>query len=141
MRATAVAVPALLFTAFLLMAAGHAIFAFVLTVGSLLLLLAFPYGITDGVRQQPQISDADIGVLRWVRRAAKYAILMWFIFQPEVMSFQSRILYGSAFWDWRLIVPVAVLMIYFAIWGWRQVSHISDIAIYTHFTTADSKLP
>ena len=138
MRASAIAVPLLLFTAFLLVAAGHPIVAVAPTVGAIVLLLAFPYLMTDGIQQQPQANDSDIGVLRWVRRAAKYTIMMWFFLQPEVESFLKRITDGNAFWDWRLIVPVAVLTIYYIIWGWCRVAHISDRAIYTHFTKADS---
>lgn len=137
MRASAIAVPLLLFSAFLLVAAGHPILAVAPTVGAIVLLLAFPYLMTDGIQQQPQANDSDIGVLRWVRRAAKYAIMMWFVFQPEVESVLRWITDGNAFWDWRLIVPVAVLTIYYIIWGWSRVANIADRALYTHFTRTD----
>ena len=137
MRASAVAVPLLLFAAFLLVAAGHGIFASAPLVGALVLFLAFPYFISDGVQQQPQTSDSDISVLRWVRIAAKYAILMWFIWQPEVQSFLRRIMDGGSLWDWRLITPVAVLAICSVISGLRRASHVTDTAIYSYFTSTD----
>jgi hypothetical protein len=137
MRASAVAVPSLLFAAFLLIAAGHCILMSAPLIGAFVLFLAFPYYISDGVQQRPQTSDSDTGVLRWIRRAAKYAILMWFVFQPEVESFQKRIMDGGALWDWRLITPVAVLAIYSVISGLRRSSRVTDAAIYSYFTTAD----
>lgn len=142
MRASAVAVPSLLFAAFLLIAAGHGIFAFAPLVGAFVLFLAFPYFISDGVQQQPQPSECDLGVLCWVRRAAKWAILMWFIWQPEFDSFQRRIMDDGALWDWRLITPVAAWVIYSAIFGLRRASQVTDAAIYNYFTrTDDSKRP
>lgn len=137
MRVSAVAVPSLLFATFLLVAAGHGILMSAPLVGAFVLFLAFPYYISDGVQPRPQTSDSDTGVLRWIRRAAKYAILMWFLFQPEFESFKRRIMDGGALWDWRLITPVAVLAIYSVISGLRRASRVTDAAIYSYFTTTD----
>ena len=90
---------------------------------------------------RPQISDADRGVLGWVGRAARTAILIWVILQPEFGSFWIRVMEGGALWDWRLIVPLAVLTVYSMIRGWSQVSRISDQAIYAYFSPSDSSRP
>ena len=137
MRTASVAVPLLLFTAFLLTAAGHGIMAIVPFVSAFVVFLAFPYYISEGFGQQPESADSDTGWLRMVRRATKFAILMWFISQPEVESFEKRIMDGSALWDWRLITPVAILAIYMVISGLRRASLVIDTAIYKYFTSTE----
>jgi hypothetical protein len=137
LRASAVAVPLLIFVAFLLVAAGHILVAVVPLVGAAVSFLAFPYFMTDGVNQQPPPSSPDKGVLPWVRWLAKYAIFMWFMFQPEVSSLLTRIMEGGALLEWKLITPVAVLAIYSVISGLRQASRATDEDIYSYYSTKD----
>jgi hypothetical protein len=141
MRASAVAVPSLLFAAFLLIAAGHGIWMSVPLIGAIAFFLVFPYYISDGVKQRPPNSESDSGVLRWVRTVATYAIVIWFVSQQEVESLQKRIVDGGALWDWRLITPVAVWTLCAVMSGLRRVSGITDTAIYTYYTTADDSGP
>lgn len=132
------AVPLLLFGGFLLFAAGHAFLAIAPFMAALIVFLAFPFCISDRSHQQRPTADTDVGVLRWIRRAAKYAILLWFIWQPEFDSFHRRITDGGALWDWRLIAPVGVLAVYFCISALRRASLITDQAIYTYFSSSDT---
>ena len=141
MRASAIAGPVIFFAAFLLMAGGYRILGMVFCFASMIGFLAFPYYLPDSVAHRPQISDADRGVLGSVGRAAKTAILLWVILQPETQSFLIRVMDGGALWDWRLMVPIAVLTVYSMIRGWSQVSRISDRAIYAYFSPSDSSRP
>lgn len=141
MRTSAVAVPVLFFSAFLLVAGGYRILGMVSIFAALIGFIAFPCSLPDSAADRPQITDADRGVLGWVSRAARTAILLWVILQPEFDSFQVRVIKGGALWDWRLIVPIAVLTVYSMIRGWRQVSRISDSAIYAYFSPSDSGRP
>lgn len=137
LRASAVAAPLLLFGGFLLFAVGQVLVAVVVSLAAFFLFLAFSFGFSAGGQQQEAPEDSDMGVLRWVRRAAKYGILLWFLFQPEVESFHRRMTEGAALWDWRLIAPVGVLAIYSGISGLRRASRVTDTAIYTYFASSD----
>ena len=141
MRASAIAVPVLFFAAFLLMAGGYSILGMVSIFAALIGFIAFPYCLPDSATLRPQISDADRGVLGWVGRAARTAILLWVMLQPEFRSFWVRVMEGGALWDWRLIGPLAILTVYSMIRGWSQVSRISDRAIYAYFSPSDSSRP
>ena len=137
MRASAIAVPLLLFGGFLLFAAGHVFVASAPVISAFIIFLAFPFYLPDRLDQQRTANDTDVGVLRWIWGAARYAILFWFVWQPEIYSFLRRITEGDALWDWRLIVPVGVLAIYFCVSGLRQASFVTDQAIYAYFTGGD----
>ncbi|MES2470130.1 MAG: hypothetical protein V4675_22755 [Verrucomicrobiota bacterium] len=141
MRASAIAGPVIFFAAFLLMAGGYNMLGMVFCFASMIGFLAFPYYLPDSVAHRPQISDTDKGVLGSVGRAAKTAILLWVILQPEFGNFLVRVMEGGALWDWRLMVPGAVLTVYSMIRGWSQVSGISDQAIYAYFSPSDSSRP
>ena len=141
MRASAIAVPVLFFSAFLLMAGGYSILGMVSIFAAMIGFIAFPCSLPDSAAHRPQISDADKGVLGWVGRAARTAVLLWVMLQPEFGSFWIRIMDGGALWDWRLIVPLAILTVYSMIRGWSQVSRISDRAIYAYFSPSDSSRP
>ena len=141
MRASAIAGPVLFFSAFLSMAVGYSMLAMAFFFPSVIGFIAFPYCLPDSATLRPQISDADRGVLGWVGRAARTAILLWVMLQPEFRSFWVRVMEGGALWDWRLMVPIAVLTVYSMIRGWSQVSRISDRAIYAYFSPSDSSRP
>ena len=138
MRASAIAGPVLFFSAFLSMAGGYSMLGMAFFFPSVIGFIAFPYYLPDSVAHRPQISDADRGVIGWVGRAARTAILLWVILQPETQSFLIRVMDGGVLWDWRLMVPGAVLAVYSMIRGWSQVSLISDRAIYAYFSASDS---
>ena len=131
----------LFFSAFLSMAVGYSMLAMAFFFPSVIGFIAFPYCLPDSATLRPQISDADRGVLGWVGRAARTAILLWVMLQPEFRSFWVRVMEGGALWDWRLMVPIAVLTVYSMIRGWSQVSRISDRAIYAYFSPSDSSRP
>lgn len=97
LRASAVAVPVLFFSAFLLMAGGYSMLGMVFCFASMIGFIAFPCSLPDGAAHRPQISDADRGVLGWVGRAARTAILLWVILQPEFESFQVRVIREGRF--------------------------------------------
>ena len=141
MRASAIAGPVLFFSAFLSMAGGYSMLGMAFFFPSVIGFIAFPYCLPDSAAHRPQISDADTGVLGWVGRAARTAVLLWVMLQPEFGSFWIRIMDGGALWDWRLIVPLAILTVYSMIRGWSQVSRISDRAIYAYFSPSDSSRP
>ena len=131
----------LFFSAFLSMAGGYSMLGMAFFFPSVIGFIAFPYCLPDSAAHRPQISDADRGVLGWVGRAARTAVLLWVMLQPEFGSFWIRIMDGGALWDWRLIVPLAILTVYSMIRGWSQVSRISDRAIYAYFSPSDSSRP
>ena len=141
MRASAIAGPVLFFLAFLSMAGGYSMLGMAFFFPSVIGFIAFPCSLPDSAAHRPQISDADRGVIGWVGRAARTAILLWVILQPETQSFLIRVMEGGALWDWRLMVPGAVLTVYSMIRGWSQVSRISDRAIYAYFSPSDSSRP
>ena len=138
MRASAISGPMLFFLAFSSMAGGYSMLGMAFFFPSMIGFIAFPNCLPDSAAHRPQISDADRGVLGWAGRAARIAILLWVMLQPEFGSFWIRIMDGGALWDWRLIVPLAVLTAYSMIRGWSQVSRISDKAIYAYFCPSDS---
>jgi len=141
MRTSAIAVPVLLFSAFLLIASGHGVFALAPSVGAIILLLSFPFYMPENFVRRAETVESGRGALRWVRDVAEITIIFWFVWQPEFESFTRRVGEGGALWDWGLIVPIAVLTLSFAIQGWSRVSRISDLAIYAYFTPTSPNHP
>ena len=141
MRASAIAVPVLLFSAFLLIASGHGLFCLAPFVGSFVISVSFPFFLPDNFVRRSDTVESGRGALCWVRDVAGVAIIMWFVWQPEFDSFVRRVTHGGALWDWRLIVPIAVLAASRAVQGWSRVARISDAAIYAYFTPSTPNHP
>ncbi len=136
-RASAVAVPLLLFSGFLLIAGRQVLWSAIPFILALILFLAFPYYLTDDSSLETQRDDADMGWLLWVRQVAWFAILFWFLNQPEVEAFQKRAIDEGGLWDWRLITAVAVVTLCSVVWGLKRATLVSDSAIYRYFTSSD----
>ncbi len=134
--AAAIATPCLLFSSFLLCARGLFLPAALAAVLAFFLFLAFPHFIAIRPSLLPApgalVSDRG-GRVRWL---AKYGIFLWAISQPEFITFQNRVIHGGALWDWRLIVPVAILTGYAVYVGLRRVPQITDAAIYDYFAVS-----
>jgi len=134
--AAAIATPCLLFSSFLLFARGLFLPAALAVVLAFFLFLAFPHFIAIRPSFLPApgalVSDRG-GSVRWL---AKYGILFWAISQPEFTAFQDRVIHRGALWDWRLIVPVAILTGYSIYVGLRRVPQITDAAIYDYFAVS-----
>ena len=137
-RASAVAVPLLLFSGFLLFASRHVFWGVIPLISAFILFLAFPYYLTDDSSSQIATDAADRGWLLWVRRGAWYAIMVWVFNQPEFEAFQKRAIDEGGLWDWRLITAVAVVTFCSIVWGFRRASLVSDRAIYRYFTSPDT---
>jgi hypothetical protein len=131
-RASAVMVPLLHFSGFLLLASRHVLWGAIPLISALILLRAFPYYLTDDSFCQRPDDDADRGWL-WVRRTTWYAIIVWGLSQPEIEAFRKRAMDDGGLWDWKLLAPVAVLTFCSIVWGLRRAAAVSDRAIYSYF--------
>ena len=135
MSASAIAVPSLYFSSFLLFASGSVIWSVLGAALAFILGLAFPYSIADRRDLRTDSETPDSSIVRWVGRAACSFVFFWVICQPEFTPFEDRVLHGGALWDWRLVVPLAVLTAYHIHVGLKRVPRISDTAIYSYFTS------
>ena len=134
MSASAIAVPSLYFSSFLLFASGSVIWSVLGAALAFILGLAFPYSIADRRDLRTDSETPDSSIVRWVGRAASTCVFVWAISQPEYTAFKERIHHG-ALWDWRLIVPLAGLTAYHIYLGLKRVLRITDTAIYSYFTS------
>ena len=137
-RASAVAVPLLLFSGFLLFASRHELWSVLPLIAAVILFRAFPYYLTDHTSPQSPSDGAATGWLHWIRRVAWFAIMLWGFNQPEYEAFQKRAFDEGGLWDWRLLAPITVVTSCSIVWGLRRAAAVSDRAIYSYFTSTGS---
>ncbi len=134
--ASAIVVPCLIFSSFLLFASGSYILSVVVVVLAFILFLAFPPFIAIRQSLPPNPENHVTGICQWVHFTAKNFVFFWAIIQPEFTAFQVRVIHGGALWDWKLIAPIAILTAYYIYIGIRRVPQISDRAIYSYLTSS-----
>ena len=130
LRASAVATPVLLFVTLLLLFRGDVLWALLPAIIAVVLVLNFPFWLME----TPMIATA--GMMdgpTWMRRVATYGVFLWCFQFPEVKALLDRVTRDHLLWDWRLIVPAALVTLSYIWMGWRNVSAITDKAIYTHY--------
>jgi hypothetical protein len=137
-KASAVTVPLLFFSSFLLFASRQVFWWLIPLIPAVILLVSFPRILTDASSQQTSRDALGRGWLLWVDRVAWYAIILWVITQPEIDAFLNRVFDAGGLWDWRLITAVAIVALCSIVWGLRRADQISDRAIYRYFTSSDS---
>jgi hypothetical protein len=130
MRAAAVATPILWFMTLLLLARGEVLWVMPIAITAITLFLTFPFWITDKTSEaKPGAVDAPT----WIQRVAKYLTFYWFLQLPEVKTLLNRVTQEQLLWDWHLIVPAALVTLSYVWIGLRNVTAVTDEAIYAHF--------
>jgi hypothetical protein len=137
-KASAVAVPLLFYSAFLLVAAKHLGWSLLPLMVAIVLGLAFPYRPKERFPAPAATDDTDKGWLRSARLTAQYLIYWWVISQPEVMAFVTRVLDDGGLWDWHWLATSFVLVLCSIVGGLRKAAAVSDRAIYDYFTWDES---
>lgn len=136
-RLSAILVPTALFFAFLLFAKGMVLWSLIPAGLGLCLALAFPVFIGSAEANNHDQNP----LIRWVRRGCKYTIIFWLINQPGFKTFSERMSHGAALWDWRLILPLTILVFLLIVAGLRRVNATTDREIYLYYRdeTPDSQ--
>lgn len=133
--AAAIGSPILLFVAFLLFARG--------LIGWAILpaLIALPVLIfisSSSLRSSEHAERANPFSM-WIGRIAALFCIFWLISLPEFQSLLDRLTDDGAFWDWRLILAVAIWTLNASFANWRFTRNVSDEEIFTYLNGASAR--
>lgn len=125
---TAIAVPLLFFTAFVLCAAGRELWAFIPLVLGGALALCFPIKEIAS----PNHPKPARGPLLYLRAAAFALTTYWVLQIPEASDLLERLL-GGALWDWKPLTAAGLWTLLSIHSGRQMASQLSDAMIFRYY--------
>jgi len=124
----------IIFTAFLVFAAGHLSLMSAAGIWLLGMFVMLPAQAFAGAKDRELAKNT----LNWPKQIAFILFLFWLIEIPEVRKLIDRVSDSDGVFDWRLILAVAIWTTYSGFTVWRAISQLSDEAIYRFISSNQS---